>query len=339
MRMMLRYIFASVALLMSLVGCDIHEFPMQTQSVVPFVLHLNFDTNLPLHKVVPYVRSESNDAVNGGEGCDVRYLIKAYRANNVAGDNAVADATVVVTKSDIDNLNHSVSIELEEGQYTFRIWCDYVKRGSRDDNYYLTSDFGEIILANRAEHQGSNEYRDAFRGVATATVSETSRQATVEMQRPMGKFEFISTDMSEFAARVKADKGVQEIDWNAYRVVFCYEIFMPCSYNLLSDKTADSWQKVYFESRMTTDGEAEGEISLGFDYAFVDYPKTTLSISVAVYEPSGGCVVMSKPIDVQIVRGELTVVKGDFLTSKGASSSDGVAINPGYEGEDYNVEI
>ena len=336
---MLRYIFTSVILLMSLAGCDIHEFPVQTQTKVPFELHLDFDTNLPLHTVVPYVRSGSAVMRSRCEDCDVRYLIKAYRVDNVVGENYTADTTVVVTKSDIDNLNHSVSIELDEGRYAFRVWCDYVKKGSCDDNYYLTSDFKEITLASRDEHPGSDEFRDAFRGIATAIVSETNRQTTVEMLRPMGRFEFISTDISEFAAQVKAEKGVQEIDWNTYRVVFCYEIFMPYSFNLFNDKTADSWRKVYFESRMTVENADAGEILLGFDYAFVDYPKTTLSVSVAVYDPNGVVVTMSVPIDVPIVRGKLTVVKGDFLTSKSASGSDGVAINPGYEGDDYNVEI
>ena len=48
------------------------------------------------------------------------------------------------------------------------------------------------------EHEGSNDYRDAFTGTVTAEVSAKSREATVAMGRPMAKFNFISTDVDEF---------------------------------------------------------------------------------------------------------------------------------------------
>ena len=37
-----------------------------------------------------------------------------------------------------------------------------------------------------------------------------------------------------------------------------------------------------------------------------------------------------------IVRNKETLVRGEFLTSK---ASEGVSINPGFDGEDYNFEV
>ena len=82
--------------------------------------------------------------------------------------------------------------------------------------------------------------------------------------------------------------------------------------------------------------ENDEEITLGFDYIFVNGNETTLSISVEVYNSKGEKMSSSNPVNVPIVRSKMTLVKGEFLTSK---ATGGVSINPGYDGEDYNVEI
>ena len=72
------------------------------------------------------------------------------------------------------------------------------------------------------------------------------------------------------------------------------------------------------------------------DYVFVNGTHTTLSLSLYVYDEQGELMASSYPVDVQIVRNKLTVVKGEFLTSK---ASGGVSISPGYEGKDYDIFI
>jgi hypothetical protein len=76
-------------------------------------------------------------------------------------------------------------------------------------------------------------------------------------------------------------------------------------------------------------------MSLGFDYIFVNGTETTLAISVAVFNKDGVEISSTNAINVPIVRSKLTLVTGDFLTSK---SSGGVNIQYEYNGE-YNVEI
>jgi hypothetical protein len=109
---------------------------------------------------------------------------------------------------------------------------------------------------------------------------------------------------------------------------------MPCSYNIFTDKPADAWTGISFESRMET--LSETEVSLGYDYVFVNGSESTLSLTVEVYDKDGKKMSSSQPIQVPVVRSKLTVVRGEFLTSE---ASGGVSINPGYDGDDYNVEI
>lgn len=352
--------------LLLVAACDVHEFPEQRHDKVPFLLHLDFSTEMPLHKEVVYTRGEDAGTKAVAEPHDIRYIINAYRTNSMRGDNREADATFVFTKSDITDLNYTATLYLTEGTYDFKVWADYVDAGSSGDKYYNTHNFAEIILADSENHAGSNDYRDAFRGYATATVTNPAyytgsivgtidNQATAEMMRPMGMFKFISTDVDVFLSRVAQmmkEKGMlmnvdlesdtkavyeqllQSINLGDFHVVFRYNHFMPCEYNIFTDKPGDSWTGISFLSRMQP--QNENEMLLGYDYIFVNGTETTLAISVEVYNKSGELMSSSNPINVPIVRSKMTVVKGEFLTSK---ATGGVTINPGYDGDDYNIEI
>ncbi len=345
--------------LLAFAGCEVHEFPEIRKELVPFKLHLDFNTELPFYKEVIYTRSGETDA---NTDYDVRYVINAYRVDTRT-DSRKVDTSYVFMKSDLENLNYTAQFGIYEGTYDFRVWCDYVNAGNSSDKYYNTSDFAEIILADKNNHPGSNDYRDAFRGSTTATVmnpiyytgeivNTIDNQATANMVRPMGKFKFISTDVDAFLNRVIQDKlsrgeeingstnsdeiSMSDIDISEFNVVFRYNIFMPCSFNMFTDKPADAWTGMSFPSTMYLDSENDNELVLGYDYAFVNGNETTLSISVAVYNKDGDKMSETNPINVPIVRSKLTIVRGEFLTSK---ATGGVAINPNYDGDDFNIEI
>ena len=67
--------------------------------------------------------------------------------------------TFVFTQSDVDDLDFKVQLELPVGTYQFKAWTDFVDANSKDDKYYDTSEFSEIVLANKDNHVGSNDYR------------------------------------------------------------------------------------------------------------------------------------------------------------------------------------
>lgn len=308
-------------------ACDIHEWPEERkQQDGVFVLDFKFNTELPLHKEVMIARNSEQESQLVH---DVRYIVKAYRT-----DKKEDVRTFVFTQSDVSNLDYRVQLELPEGTYQFMVWADFVDADSKVDKYYDTSDFSEIILANRDNHVGSNDYRDAFRGYATGVVTTDANSmgtATILLERPMGKFKFIATDADGFFQTMQ-DKGVL-MEMKDFKVVFRYNFFMPCSYNLESDITADSWTGMSFVSRLFMNDA--NEVELGFDYVFVDDNGTTLSISTEIYDEKGALIASSSSINVPIARSKLTVVKGNFLTSK---SSGGIHVSTDYDGS-FNIKI
>lgn len=340
-------------LFFSLSSCDVHEIPSQKDETFDFELNLDFATALPLFKEVTYTRGSE-------EQPDIRYIIKVYKVNGENDDSRIVDQTFIFTKPYSANPNYTVRLPLPAGSYRFRVWTDYVDRGSDTDKYYITSDFAAISLNNDGKHHGSTEFRDAFKGNAYGEVYDCDKysyengafpenKVTVNMNRPMGRYEFLSTDLDEFLDRVYDTRAESEetypdwrdlsyaqiadlIDLNKYKVVFRYNAFMPSVYNHYMNFNGNSSTGVTFESTMKITDKG---MQMGFDYVFTP-EETEMNLSMEVYNEEGSLIASSGGVSVPIANSKNTLVKGEFLT---AISDGGVSINPGFDGDDFNIEI
>ena len=359
-------------------SCNVHEWPEIEEERFPFVLNLIFDDDLPLYKEVYYTRQKV-DQVAEENFYDIRYLVNVYKVEDENDVSREIYASYVFSKPYESEHDYQAILSLPEGNYRFRIWSDHVGMGTQSDLFYKTSDFTEIILDESGSHPGNNEMRDAFRGNTYGSVydpdlyeirngSRPENSATATMQRPMGRYEFISTDMDEFLdkvvknidsavidALIKARSEENEKDtysnpsekyWNGltrdevseaagldkYTVEFSYNAFMPSSYNMYTDRPSDSSTGIKFQGKMSIGEEG---MQMGFDYVLVD-ENTTMNLNMKIYNADGEMVASTAGVEVPIVRSKNTVVKGTFLT---ANSSGGVFINPDFEGDDYNIEI
>lgn len=214
-----------------------------------------------------------------------------------------------------------------------------------------------------AEIYANTEY------INNTTGSGVSNRIVVEMKRPMAKFKFQATDVVKFleeearraAARGDADPNAAEaendkdggskgsdsksptdssstqdaygrINTGDYRVLFRYSGFVPCSFNMFTNRPADAWTGLTFEGRMTQLDKDNAE--LGFDYVFVNGHESSVTVSVEIYDRDGTLLSRSQPISVPLVRNKVTIVRGKFLTVK---AEGGVSIDADFDGE-YNYE-
>ena len=329
-------------------GCDVHEFPdaVETaveQSLVAFRLKLDFSTDMPLYTEVQY---SSRSVVTTYQA---RYIVNIYEPESDGSYGRTYSEQHIFTGTDADSLDMTVTIDLEEGDYKFMVWTDYVPEGSTDDWYYDTSNFAGIEITDN--YEGATDYRDAFRGSVTAEVTVDCDSAVVEMSRPMAKYEFISEDLDEFIEKAIAkamasenagstdgselsyDDIARSINLADYFVMFAYTSYMPCSYNLFTDRPADSATGMYYYGALSQLSDTEAE--LGFDYVFVNGNATSVQVALYVYDKYSELIASSDVITVPLMRSQLTVVRGDFLTSE---ASGGVGIVPDYDG-DYNIEL
>lgn len=317
-------LFALCCILVS--SCDVHEFPDPKPKEIPFVLHLEYDTEMPLYKIVEM--GEGGLAKSSSSGYDIRYIVNVYDGEDDASREELY--SFVFTKDGVSELDNSVTLVLPEGNYRFVVWTDYVHRGLEQDFHYVTERF-EYVTLPESDHCGSTDLRDAFSGSVTAEVSEESTEAEVAMSRPMAKFNFISTDVRNFMAQMAGKNGLQPqslSDFSGYTVVFIYNGFMPSAYNLHTGKPADSRVGVRFSSAIRQLNEDEAE--MGFDYLFVNGSESRVSVSIEVYDADGTLLSRFQPIEVPLMRSKLTTIKANFLTS---DADGGVSVDPGYDGE------
>lgn len=322
-------------------SCDVHEFPYPVEREVAFVLHLNYDTELPLYKTLTY---DNESRAGENEDFDIRYTINVYSAEEGAAEREVV-YTFVVTKDDISSYDHSIELILLPGNYTFRVWSDFVEKNGGDLHYSTSSIEAISILGD--EHPGSNDLRDAFRGTVTAEVVDETSEATVTMQRPMAKYNFISVDMKDFLLNVQKlraeklqlegstsmeDAITKAVSLEDFEVVMRYGGFMPTEYNMFTDKPSDSEAGVSYKSKMRM--LENGEVELGFDYVFTNGTESSVNVSVEVYDYDGELLSSFRSVNVPLKRSHLTTIRAQFLTA----GTGGVTVVPEFDGE-YNYLV
>ena len=340
MRTKNKYIIGLLVMILSsllITSCDVHEWP-ELPEKVPYQFHLKFQTQMPIWPIKYETRSGANNTE-----LDMRYIVRAYPLLDNGNTAQEYIDEFVFTKSVSNDYDCSFTHDLPPGAYTIRVWADFVKQGSKDNYLYDADNFREVYLLG--DHQANTDSRDAFRGskdiVLVADIIDKDPDATtIEMIRPMGKFEFVTTDLMEFVnneARNNAERSNQNtintntVDLDDYRVVFFYVGFMPNAYSLITDKPVDSATGIYFASKLTQLNESDA--SMGFDYIFVNGKESVTTVVVGIFNRAGEQLGMTKPIDVPIKRGIHTVIEGKFLLEQ---NKGGVNINPEFDG-DYNL--
>ena len=349
-------LWLAVAVCIMAVSCDVHEFP-DANAKVRVPLRLEFDTNMTQTEYVNNAVSDGTTSRAPGNNAQMRYVIRFY--NSAGGSRAMVSSEYkefVFVRNVDGNYDGDFIVDIAPGDYSVMVWADFVESANNNGYFYDAFDFTNIGMLK--PHTGNNDHVDAFRGVETAKVAmlDHIEPVVVKMERPLAKYEIVSTDLREFLqqesevqlkaeAQSRASEGGdnttdygQEItrsgvDLSNYRVVFVYSGYMPNVYNMFTDKPVDSVTGVAFDGRFNKIND--DEISLGFDYVIVNHMETTITVRVAIYNENGDQVSLTNPINVPIKRSNHTIVKGRFLMEKAKGN---VGIDPDYDGE-YNIII
>lgn len=204
-------------------ACDVHEFP-EPGDGAGLILRLEYATDMPQWE---YPIEESRTIVpsksvqNIGE---MRYIIHLYPINTKSASDAQVLKEFVFTRDLANGYNAEFLLDVPAGDYTLMVWSDIKEHQSEDFKFYNASDFSRISL--QGEHEGNNDYRDAFRGSVDISIKSSIQErdpdeAVVNMVRPLAKYEFVTTDVEEFIDReVRAAISRGEIDPQEYESTF-----------------------------------------------------------------------------------------------------------------------
>ena len=325
-----------------LVGCGVHEFP-DVPDTAKVSLRLRFDTDMPQ---VYYTLSRTGAPVQATSvrtRGTMRYIIRLFPRASTA--QAIPVCEYVVRRDVSQGYDADIDIDAPAGDYRVMVWADLSDGVSSVGGFYDASDFSSIRAIT--PYQGSTDYRDAFRGEAVATiVTSTSEQApvgvTVQMTRPLAKFEFVANDVRLFleqqseaiAGRTPTTSSTQSspaVDLDMFSVRIIYNGYVPNTYNIFTDKPNDAIVGVACDGRV--ERLSADEASLGFDYVLVNGQATEVTVQLGIYDRQGHQVSLSRPVNVPLQRSRHTIVRGEFLTQ---TATGGVSISPGDDGE-FNV--
>ena len=340
----LKHIMRLVALLAGIclfTACDVHEFPDEPapppEPGRQLKVNLVFHQELPIHQEIEYPEGRLNTR---SLLLARRYIIRIFPVTRGETSRAPIDEWVFHRSAD-DDADASFTIDFPEGDYQMVVWSDFVDDAIRDDMHYNTDDFEEIMIADLVNYNGSDDTRDAFRGSGDITAETT--ELTIDMERPMARYVFITTDVEQFlmteesasaSGKRNTESPNRAVQLSDYRVRITYPRYMAYSFNMFTDRPADSKTGVYYDSKIKRIDEKTAEI--GFDYVFLNHHDTSINVMAEVYDRATGVILARiKPMDVPLSRSKLTVVRGAFLTTK---NEGGAGIDPDYDG-DFNIEI
>ena len=348
MKRILTLVSAAVILLSS---C-IHQFPDSRPAQVD--LTLTFNTEMSYFKTVafPDETTKSTELKNIDPDLfrpdfsdhaqyDVRYVVQAYRVVNGSYDKKSPSARWVFTEDDASKMDdYHLSVTLDEGLYIFMAWADYVKPDTDSDLFWHTTDWYSGIALNYADgYDGNTEWRDAYIGSTEVEVIrygaiEAPVSGTISMNRPHGKYYFLTNDLDEFITKVRSLR-TNEFDINDYIFEVTYTSFMPDSYNPHSDRSNDAHMYYKFSSGLTQVDETRAV--MGFDHVITGTNEGTwIEVALVLKDRDGTVLAEHSGVNIQVNPNQYTLVEGRFLMQE---SSGGVAIDPGFNGPDFIVPV
>ena len=258
-------------------GCDktVLEFP-ENGGVDPTLVNMNLTLAID-PKIEPYEptgRSEAPEA----DTHDVRWIVEVFR-DEIGGEPV--EQQVLSCEQAADG-HHAIrtSLAVHAARYHVVAWMDYVDDGSTADKYYHVNSLSSISVPEAGDYIGNEDHKDAYIAQQEIDLKDyrdrwnATADATVTLQRPMAKIEFITTDIDKFLDELAAGMS------------------FGCNMTPLTDK----------------------EAHLASDYIFVNGSESAVKVDLTIRDSEGNLLNRIEGIDVPIVRGKLTTVRDEFLT-------------------------
>ena len=372
MYMMIMPAAAAILAVVAMCGCAVHQWPEQKEDepqlppddeATSILLRLEYEPDFYLweHKYDPVLGAV--EEVNPDLDIYPDYPGTSQRYSNVASEGyievyvrafptggagrSVAEHTFVMPA---DGVSYDTEFRMElpdEGAYDIVVWSHLLHKADAAP-YYDTSDFNRVSVISD-NYSGNTDFRDGFRGRISVDAVKDKAESDVEidglnaaetvntvyMRRPMGKFELVTTDLSEFLDRETVRRSLPtRANAEDYRVIISFPYYYPNSYSAMDDRLENSVSGVRFETRMTVTGESEA--SLGFEYVMLNNNEdSAVQTRVDVYDLDGNHVAGSEMLTVPMRRDCHTLLRGAFLSLEG---NGGVGIDPGFNG-DHNLPL
>ena len=242
--------------------------------------------------------------------------LRDYRDIEAGRSESMLMRFTAVASRDTEILTSTVSMvpdftmDVPEGVCALTVFADYIPEGSAEDFHFFTDIFEELLVKNRVNYQPNVPSRVAYYG-RKAIVAQTQR-VSVATSVAMAQYRLVASDRPDY------EVGNVRISFNSG---------YPAAIDGLTGDVCRSWGGLAFNAFP----QAE---TIAADMVFADSVETVLNAKVEVYDTDGKLRARIQSVDIPVVRGGVTNVRGPFYTTYEEDEripddeGSGIQINP-----------
>ena len=322
-----KYLLAALVQILVLAGatsCSNSGVPCEEVSIpVTFTIHHDQEWTDTVYYPDGFMARSGKEV----PGVKLRYCLRAYPKGKTSGKCY----TYEFYHNDVSLADFNYTLKLPMGEWDIYAWQDMETAGQ--EPYYDIANFAAISYIS--PYRGNTDHRDCFRGVASVSVPPSALSdgkvdgGILNLDRPAGKYVFIANDYDKFVQEQMNKKSPVD----NVRVVAIYSTFMPSVFNNFTNLIADSEPGVRYEAEIEPLGN--GRAMIAMDYVLLNSRESGVQVQLAMRDSDGKLVALTEVLTVPLVRGRITYVEGDFLTT---SDNSGIIIDFGFDG-DINIKI
>lgn len=226
-----------------------------------------------------------------------------------------------------DNGAYEITLPLSAGTYSLRLWADYVQSGSMSDCFYLTTDGLEQIAIRTSPYTACTDEKDAAAAFLPLVVlPEEGTTCTASLARPLARYRLVATDVEGYLALV-ANGSCPPLEELTLHVE--YDGFFPAAFCVERNEPCDALRGIAYTLPLPLPAEYSTELQLCNDWIISSTERASVTLTVTLTDRQGTVVSRTNDVRVDYRRGQLTTLRGKFLTA--GKSPGGVSINEAWE--------
>ena len=223
---------------------------------------------------------------------------------------------------------YTSTLQLSTGDYDVRLWADYTAN-VRVDNHYITTDTKSIKILAKDQYCANTDTRDAFTKVFSLNVGNQDKAEDITMHRPLAKYRLVANDVAKYN-ELRAERKYPALE--DLKISIVYEGFLPCAYNVSTQKPSDSVSGYSYASALRE--QTDDAATVGKDFVLVNGEQSFVTVTILFKDANGKTISGINGVRIDYRAGQLTTVTGNFLTA----GVGGVQVDTDWSG-DYEVEF
>ena len=333
------HILTAVGLLSA---CEmVHEFPEQGKEVDPTEIETKVNVKCQLQITGYDVTTKAVQPGGSNADYDHRFIVNIF--TNEYGEALVETHTITREADDLSDL--LIETKLHTRKYKVVVWMDYVRKGTTDDLYYLTSNGSALNAIHQPaadKYEACSDFKDAQTFMSEIDLTPFAGQwfadvsITAPLERPVAKITILANDLAEYASQIGYKGSLSELA-DDVSLEFSYDGYYPTGFNAHTGRLNDSQVGYGFKcgASFPYTLEQKDYTRIGYDYVFVNGETSSVTITVRIKSKSGQFINEVNNVVVPITRGKETVLIYKFFTKEYVP---GIGINPEFDGE-FNVYV